>query len=61
MLPDEVIIENYKMIKNLKPNTNYTFYVRSYVTAASESSEQVTCKTGTINMCDKIINLILDQ
>lgn len=38
------------MIQNLKAKTNYTFYVRSYITSASEKSAQVTCITGKISL-----------
>ena len=32
-------------VDNLKPNTEYTFYIRSYTNSVSDSSEKLSFKT----------------
>lgn len=46
--PDYLTNSTYQLANGLQTNTNYTFYIRSYSTAASDSSERVSCRTGTI-------------
>ncbi|XP_014278582.1 protogenin isoform X2 [Halyomorpha halys] len=42
----EVAPNNTYTVQKLQPYTNYTFYIRSYGTSASEQSHRVICSTG---------------
>lgn len=54
----EVAPNNTFTVQKLQPYTNYTFYIRSYGTSASEQSQRVVCSTGETGEFHKL-NLML--
>lgn len=46
--PEFVTDKTYQLANGLNRSTNYSFYVRVYSKAASDSSKEVSCETGKV-------------
>ncbi|CAH1405405.1 unnamed protein product [Nezara viridula] len=56
----EVAPNNTFTVQKLQPYTNYTFYIRSYGTSASEQSQRVVCSTGeTVPSGGPLVNVTI--